>query len=178
VSTKPWWLRSTGVAFKGINHVAFAVKDAKATLEAYQKYFDLREVKYREPAGIFTEGAASFYIGDIPLRISVNQSARGRYHNHIAKCGESLQHICFEVDDIKALVDVLVSRGARLAECELCKVTGPHPHPDGWVAFLDPGTVPGLQFELMQVYTKEQKREWEASEAKRKYVARQKGELK
>ena len=42
--------------------------------------------------------------------------------------------------------------GAKLRICEACKVTGNHPHPEGFIAFLD-NEAEGIEVELMQIYT-------------------------
>ena len=41
-----------------------------------------------------------------------------------------------------------------------CQVVGSHPHPEGWVAFLD-DEAGGIEIEFMQVYTPEQLKEYE-----------------
>jgi methylmalonyl-CoA/ethylmalonyl-CoA epimerase len=42
-----------------------------------------------------------------------------------------------------------------------CQKYGSHPHPEGWVAFLD-NDAGGIEIEFMQVYTAEQLKEYEA----------------
>ncbi|MFC1960070.1 methylmalonyl-CoA epimerase, partial [Chloroflexota bacterium] len=59
----------------------------------------------------------------------------------------------------KALADAQ-AKGATLKECVACKVTGSHPHPEGFVAFLEQDTG-GIELELMQVYTEEELKEYE-----------------
>ena len=59
-----------------------------------------------------------------------------------------------QADADRALADAQ-THGATLKECSACKVKGSHPHPEGWVAFLDQ-QAGGIELELMQVYTPEQ----------------------
>ena len=54
-------------------------------------------------------------------------------------------------DSIKIMID----QGATLRECKACKVVGNHPHPEGFIAFLD-NEVDNIEVELMQVYTAEE----------------------
>ena len=44
--------------------------------------------------------------------------------------------------------------------CKACQVEGSHPHPEGFVAFLD-NDAGGIEIELMQVYTPAELREYE-----------------
>ena len=41
-----------------------------------------------------------------------------------------------------------------------CKIVGRHPHPEGFIAFLD-NDAGGIEIEFMQVYTPEQLKEYE-----------------
>ena len=63
-----------------------------------------------------------------------------------------MHHICYEVDDINKVLDHAKKHNAKLRICEACKVYGSHPHPEGFVAFLD-DEVSGTEIEFMQVYT-------------------------
>ena len=66
-----------------------------------------------------------------------------------------MNHICYEVDDIDKVLDHAKKNNAKLKICEACKVYGSHPHPEGFVAFLD-DEVSGTEIEFMQVYTEEE----------------------
>ena len=52
-------------------------------------------------------------------------------------------------------------QGATLRICQACQVKGSHPHPEGWVAFLDE-EAGGIEIQFMQVYTPEQLEEYAA----------------
>ena len=66
-----------------------------------------------------------------------------------------MHHICYEVDNINKVLDHANKHNAKLRICEACKVYGSHPHPEGFVAFLD-DEVSGTEIEFMQVYTEEE----------------------
>ena len=57
--------------------------------------------------------------------------------------------------DINKVLDHANKHNAKLRICEACKVYGSHPHPEGFVAFLD-DEVSGTEIEFMQVYTEEE----------------------
>ena len=63
-----------------------------------------------------------------------------------------LAEIVVEFDDIDTALDHAQDNGARLRICKACQVEGSHPHPEGYVAFLD-NDAGGIEIELMQVYT-------------------------
>lgn len=136
-----------------IKHMAFAVKDVDATLKTYQELIGVghdARVVVAEKARI---KVAIFNVGEIEYQLNQSLDADGRFSKWINARGfEGLHHICYAVDNIdKALADAQ-AKGATLKECSSCKVTGSHPHPEGYVAFLDQETG-GIELEVMQVYT-------------------------
>jgi methylmalonyl-CoA/ethylmalonyl-CoA epimerase len=50
--------------------------------------------------------------------------------------------------------------GSKLRKCEACNVFGSHPHPEGFVAFLDNETS-GTEIEFMQVYNSEELKKYQ-----------------
>lgn len=139
-----------------IKHMAFAVRDARATLQQYQDFLGVghdAEVKDFEKS---RNRVAIFWVGDVEYQLCQSLDAGGRFDTWINERGyEGLHHICYAVDDIDAALEEAVAKGATLKECSACKVIGSHPHPEGWVAFLIQETG-GIELELMQVYTPEQ----------------------
>jgi len=144
--------------------MAFAVYDAKQTLDAYLRHFQLSHAKFRDKGGPNRERAANFHLDDIEVFFfSINSAQKGRY---LATSGrEGLHHIAFEVDDIWAAVEDLKARGAKLKPCDDCGQVEPHGYSDGWCVFLDEATVPGLRVELMQTYTREEREAREREQA-------------
>jgi len=53
--------------------------------------------------------------------------------------------------EIEQTLAAAVAKGAKLKPCAACKVTGPHKHSEGWVAFLE-DELAGMETEFMQVY--------------------------
>ncbi|MFW5696387.1 MAG: VOC family protein [Phototrophicaceae bacterium] len=145
-----------------IKHMAFAVRDVHAALKTYQDYLGLGHDAVVEDYPKSRNRVAIFNVGDVEYQLCQSLDAGGRFDKWISERGyEGLHHICYAVPDIdKALADAQ-AKGATLRECSACKVTGSHPHPEGWVAFLEQ-EAGGIELELMQVYTPEQLEEYKA----------------
>lgn len=139
-----------------IKHMAFAVRDANATLRQYQDFLGVGHDAVVKDFEKSRNRVALFRVGDVEYQLCQSLDAGGRFDTWINERGyEGLHHICYAVDDIDAALADAQSRGAVLKECSACKVTGSHAHPEGWVAFLEQETG-GIELELMQVYTPEQ----------------------
>lgn len=145
-----------------IKHMAFAVKDVDETLKTYQDLLgvghDARVVEAKK-ARI---KVAIFNVGDVEYQLNQSFDDDGRFSQWIAERGtEGLHHICYAVENIDTALEDAQSKGATLKECSSCKVTGSHPHPEGFVAFLDQ-QAGGIELELMQVYTPEELEEYKS----------------
>lgn len=143
-----------------IKHMAFAVRDAKAALDTYRKYVGVGHDAKVEDYPKSRNRVAIFNIGDVEYQLCQSLDEGGRFDRWIKERGyEGLHHICYAVPDIDAALEEALASGATLKECSACKVEGSHPHPEGWVAFLDQ-EAGGIEIELMQVYTPEQEEKY------------------
>ena len=146
----------------GIKHMAFAVKDAARALDAYARFL---HVPAETEITFFPKSknrVALFYLGGIEYQLCESTAPDGRFARWIAERGaEGLHHICYEVDDIARALDHAQAQGASLRICQACQKYGAHPHPEGYVAFLD-NEAGGIEIEFMQVYTPEELKEYEA----------------
>ena len=80
----------------------------------------------------------------------------GRFSKWIKDRGQGgLHHICYVVKNLDVSIELMKKNGAKLRECKACKVVGNHPHPEGFIAFLD-NEVDNIEVELMQVYTEDE----------------------
>lgn len=149
-------VKSDNPNVKSIKHMAFAVRDAKAALDAYAKFLHVpaeTEITHFRKSG---NKVALFHLGGIEYQLCESTDPNGRFATWIRQRGaEGLHHICYEVDDIDAALEHAKSQGAQLRICQACGVHGSHAHPEGWVAFLD-NDAGGIEIEFMQVYTPEQ----------------------
>ena len=158
-------VKSDNPNVKSVKHMAFAVSDAEAALNAYAKFLHVpadTEVVHFPKSG---NKVALFYLGGIEYQLCQSTEAGGRFDAWINERGsEGLHHICYEVDNIDDALAHAEAQGADLRECKACKKTGSHAHPEGWVAFLD-NDAGGIEIEFMQVYTPEQLATYEKSGA-------------
>ena len=145
---------------KGIKHMAFAVRSAEAALKTYQQFLGVPENTKIEEYPKSRNRVALFNLGGIEYQLSESMDPDGRFASWIKEHGEGLHHICYEVVDIEAALAHAQANGASLRECKACKLTGSHPHPEGYVAFLD-NDAGGIEIEFMQVYTPEELKEYE-----------------
>jgi len=125
-----------------LHHTCIAVRDIEKTLEFYEHLFDLgnsivenvpdQEVK-----------AALIDINGSKLELIQPTNQHGSIARFIERRGESLHHICFEVDNLKETLDVMASNGIKLID----KV--PRQGLTGMIAFLHPQSTQGVLIELV-----------------------------
>jgi methylmalonyl-CoA/ethylmalonyl-CoA epimerase len=140
------------VAVLGIKHLAIAVSNVDEALAQYQRFLGVAaDAKPRDLAQAGSR-EAHFFLGDVQIQLCQSYEPDHRFARHIAEHGEGLHHACLSVDDIHDAVERSLAAGARLKECKSCQVTGIHEHPEGWIAFLEGDSVPGMEIEYMQVY--------------------------
>jgi methylmalonyl-CoA/ethylmalonyl-CoA epimerase len=143
-----------------IKHMAFAVKDANAALKTYQDLLGMGHDAVVHDYPKSRNRVAIFWVGDVEYQLCQSMDEGGRFAKWIKERGyEGLHHICYAVPNIDQALADAQAKGATLKECSACKVKGSHPHPEGWVAFLDQ-EAGGIELELMQVYTPEQLEEY------------------
>lgn len=154
-------MKSDNPNVKGIKHMAFAVKDAAAALASYARFL---HVPADTDLKVFPKSqnrVALFYLGGIEYQLCESLQPEGRFATWIrARGAEGLHHICYEVDDIDQALAHAEAQGASLRICQACQKFGSHPHPEGWVAFLD-NEAGGIEIEFMQVYTPEQLKKYQ-----------------
>ncbi len=147
-------------AVLGIKHMAFAVRDARRALESYQRLLgvpaDAKVVEYQGSRN----RVALFELAGIEFQLCESMDGDGRFASWIEEHGEGLHHICYQVADLDAVLRHALDNGATLRECKACQVVGKHPHPEGFIAFLDDETA-GIEVEFMQVYTPEELAEYQ-----------------
>jgi methylmalonyl-CoA/ethylmalonyl-CoA epimerase len=145
-----------------IKHMAFAVGDLDKALKYYQEVIGVGADARVVEASKARVRVAIFNVGEVEYQLNQSMDADGRFARWIAERGhEGLHHICYAVESIEQALADAQARGIHLKECSSCKVTGSHPHPEGFVAFLQE-EVGGIETELMQVYTPEELAEYKA----------------
>src|SRR5436190_3652968 len=143
-----------------IDHLAIAVRSISDSLGFYEEALGLEPAK-RETVEDQGVHVALLSIGESRIELLEPFSEETPVGRFIARRGEGLHHICYEVDDLTTKLDDLTSRGVRLLEGY------PRPGAEGkLVAFLHPASAHGVLVELVQKVS-EQIRRMNDSQPKR-----------
>lgn len=139
-----------------LKHMAFAVRDARQALGTYHRMLGVPADTEIKEYGKSRNRVALFVLGGVEYQLCESMDPDGRFATWINERGhEGLHHICYEVANIEASLQHAQANGASLRICKACGVYGSHPHPEGYVAFLD-NDAGGIEIEFMQVYTPEE----------------------
>lgn len=128
---------------KRIEHIAVAVHDLGAMTSLLQDKLGL-ELEYTESTP--SSDLAMFPIGETYIELLQGTNPESGTTRWIEKRGQSLFHICIEVEDIRAALDELRGKGVKLLDEE------PRPgHGGTMIAFIDPASTGDIMFELVEV---------------------------
>lgn len=145
-----------------IKHMAFAVRDLDKAMDQYQNLIGVGLDAEIRVAAKSRVRYAIFNVGDVEYQVSESMDPDGRFAKWIDERGfEGLHHICYAVDSIDEAIEKATAHGATFKECSSCKVSGKHPHPEGYICFFEQDAG-GVEIELMQVYTPEELEEYKA----------------
>jgi methylmalonyl-CoA/ethylmalonyl-CoA epimerase len=135
----------------GIKHLAIAVRNVDDALKRYEAVLNVGDVRRHSFEKARTH-EAHFTLSGVDIQLCQSWDADGRFARYIAEHGdEGVHHVCYTVDNIERALAEAATKGATLKPCAACKVTGPHKHSEGWVAFLE-DKLAGMETEFMQVY--------------------------
>jgi methylmalonyl-CoA epimerase len=133
------------VVARGIHHLGVAVGDLDAALETYTRLFGA-ELEHRETLESQGVEAAAVLVGSgrVELLASLGEDTPvGRF---LARRGEGMHHVAYEVDDVRTALGELAAVGAELIDEE------PHLGLYGLqVAFVHPDAVHGVLSEVVSV---------------------------
>ena len=127
-----------------INHLGIATPGLDEAVARMAKLFDLAPEHLEEVADQKVK-TAFFPLGQSTLEFLESTDPEGPIGKFLAKRGPGLHHICFEVDDIDAMVAHLVGKGVRMID--------PVPRAGAHgcrVAFIHPAETGGVLMELSQ----------------------------
>lgn len=135
---------------KKIDHIAIAVKDLDEEIRRYKDILGLtfcgtevvEEQKVR---------AAFFSVGDVNIELTAPTSADSPIAKFLAKKGNAIHHISFEVDNIESQVDDLIKKNVRMIDRKP-KIGAANTR----IAFIHPQSFPGVLFELKEKVKKTQ----------------------
>ena len=128
---------------KRVEHIAIAVHDMAASMAMLERTLGL-ELDYEETIG--STRLAMFPVGETSLELLQADSPDSPVADWIAERGQSLFHLCFEVDDIDAALEELRAKGVKLRN------ETPQPgHGGSRIAFIDPASTGNILIELAEM---------------------------
>lgn len=127
-----------------IEHIGIAVNNLEHAGNIYEKLLNTPVYKIEE---VVSEGVKTAFLGGGPNKIELLEASNPEspIAKFIAKKGEGIHHIAFEVDDIKAEMERLKKEGFVLLNDE--PKLGAD---DKWVCFVHPKSANGVLVELCQ----------------------------
>jgi len=127
-----------------IDHLGIAVRSISDSLGFYQDALGL-ELVQTEAVDNQGVNVALLSVGESRIELLEPFSEETPVGRFIARRGEGLHHICYEVDDLSTKLEELRSRGVRLLDGY------PRRGAEGkMVAFLHPASAHGVLVELVQ----------------------------
>lgn len=126
-----------------IHHLGIAVSDADAATQVFQTLgFHL---EHAEEVPTEKAKVSFFPVGESSLELVQPTEDSSTMAKYLANRGPGIHHVCLEVEDIRAQLELLKARGIRLVNSE--PVPGAH---GAQVAFIHPKSAGGILIELRQ----------------------------
>jgi methylmalonyl-CoA/ethylmalonyl-CoA epimerase len=127
-----------------IDHLGIAVRSLDEAARRFQKTLGLSPGA-REDLPQWKVSVVSLPVGESRLELLQPQTEDSAVGKFLARHGEGLHHVCFEVDDIEAALHRAEREGATLIDKK------PRPGEGGHlVAFIHPKSTHGVLVELKQ----------------------------
>ena len=130
--------------FGRIDHIGVAVSDIDAAVRLYAQQFDMRE-QHRETVEEQGVEAVLLEVGEGHIELIKPLSEDSGVAKFIAKNGEGMHHVAYQVDDIDAALERVREAGLRLID-ETPR-TGIR---NSRVAFLHPKSTGGVLTEIVE----------------------------
>lgn len=127
-----------------VEHIGIAVKNLDQSIELFEKLLQSPCYKTEEVASENVQ-TAFFKQGETKIELVASTTENGVIANYLAKKGEGMHHIAFEVSDIHAEMDRLVKEGFTLLN-----ETPKKGADNKLVCFLHPKGTNGVLIELCQ----------------------------
>jgi methylmalonyl-CoA/ethylmalonyl-CoA epimerase len=137
--------RGIQMKIKRIEHVAIAVHNAHEIAAILQQKLGLT-LEYIEDQPEHQTRIAMFPVGESYIELLEGLAPSTETSQWVATKGQSIYHICFEVDDIDGALAELKAKGVKLVNDE--PMIG---HGNCRVAFIDPGSTGNILFELAEM---------------------------
>jgi methylmalonyl-CoA/ethylmalonyl-CoA epimerase len=127
-----------------IDHIGIAVQDITEALRFFQDALGMKLERVESEEGGRTQ-VAFLPVGTSDVELVEPQDAESGLAKFLAKRGEGVHHICFEVDDIDAALARLKEHGAQLID-ETPRTNANSTR----YAFVHPKSAHGMLIELYQ----------------------------
>lgn len=128
---------------KRVEHVAIAVHDLQASKRMLEETFGFK-LELEEQLG--ATRLAMYPVGETYLELLQSGATGSRLATWLAAKGQSLFHLCFEVEDIDSALDELRQKGVKLLD-----ETPRTGHGGSRIAFLDPQSTGDILIELAEL---------------------------
>ena len=128
---------------KRVEHIAIAVHNMAESMAMLKNTLGL-ELDYKET--INSTKLAMFPVGETSLELLEAESPTSPVADWIEERGQSLFHLCFDVEDIDAALDELRAKGVKLLD-----ETPKAGHGGSGIAFLDPASTGDILIELAEL---------------------------
>jgi methylmalonyl-CoA/ethylmalonyl-CoA epimerase len=128
---------------KRVEHVAIAVRDMAESMTMLERTLGL-EMEYEET--IATTKLAMFPVGETYLELLQAEDKSSPVAEWIEERGQSLFHLCFEVENIDAALAELKEKGVKLRHN-----TPIEGHGGSRIAFIDPTATGDILIELAEL---------------------------
>lgn len=127
-----------------IDHIGIAVQNIQAALGFFEEALGIRLERMESEEGGQTQ-VAFLPVGASDVELVEPQDANSGLAKFLAKRGEGVHHICFEVDDIEGALGRLKAHGAQLID------ETPRQNASGQrYAFIHPKSAHGVLIELYE----------------------------
>ena len=130
---------------KRIEHIAIAVENLDGMAAMLSKNFGI-EVEYAEDIARHQTRLAMLPVGESYIELLQSASPESNTSKWLTEKGQSLYHICFEVEDIDSALAELKAKGTPLLN-----ETPMIGHGNCRIAFLDPEATGNILFELAEM---------------------------
>lgn len=127
-----------------IDHIGIAVRSIEESLRRYTSGFEL-SLRSIEPVEDQKTRVAVLPVGDGRLELLESMEEDSPIARFIARRGEGLHHICFQVDNIVEELARLKAAGVRLIDNQPRQGAG-----GSLIAFVHPESASGVLIELSQ----------------------------
>ncbi|MDY6847182.1 MAG: methylmalonyl-CoA epimerase [Chloroflexota bacterium] len=129
---------------KKINHIAIVVENIEDALSFWQDQLGLK-LDHIEDVPSQASKVAFLPIGDGEVELVEPTDPDSGLSKYLEKRGEGMHHLCFQVDDIEGMLDLLREKGVRLIN------KTPVDLPGRRMAFIHPKAANGVLIELYEI---------------------------